>query len=499
MAVDLLRVFQRFEPGEAVGVGPDRVVDTRKIGVELAAAFVQEVRQQNRHLVVRERKFLWPAQLVPALERRCSLGLVRSEFVPAVTGCAALGADRAGEHIEEEKTARDLPAALVACAGSAPVVAGELGRVFADDLSDLADLRSRDASDVLGALGGVLAVVILESSLDRLEGLRHVGVQLGEERLPVDPAAHEVTLPLAAFEKQVGDRQAEECFSARPRRQPVVGFRAGVRQTRVDANDRGTLALGFHDALRMRVEIVACFEVRRNQENHLCVGKVGRRTVVTHPALVADAGIRATDIGVAVVAIGAPRLEHAVGVTVFAGAADVIHHFVVAVFFEGRADPSTDFGEGLIPADAFPLTAAAFADLLKRVHDPLLVIDLVDRRRALGAVATTAGWVFGVALDLGDLARLVVEVGQQAAGGFTVEARGRYQRVVALDFVGPCLRVEFGPVVPLVERRILLQISHFRALSTTTFQLGSDPNWNSRQWDRLASADEGGFGQEHSA
>ena len=47
MAVDLLWVLQRLEPGEAVGVGPDRVVYPRKVCVELAAAFVKEVREQN--------------------------------------------------------------------------------------------------------------------------------------------------------------------------------------------------------------------------------------------------------------------------------------------------------------------------------------------------------------------------------------------------------------------------------------------------------------------
>ena len=103
VAVDLLRVLQRLEPGEAVGVGPDRVVDPRKVCVELAAAFVEEVREQDRHLVIAQRELLRPAQLVPAREWRCTLGLVRSELVPAVAGCAALGADRAGEHVEEER------------------------------------------------------------------------------------------------------------------------------------------------------------------------------------------------------------------------------------------------------------------------------------------------------------------------------------------------------------------------------------------------------------
>ena len=60
-----------------------------------------------------------------------------------------------------------------------------------------------------------------------------------------------------------------------------------------------------------------------------------------------------------------------------------------------------------------------------------------------------------VAFELDDLARLFVDERHKAAGGFAVEARGRYERVVALDSLWPRLCVEFGPVMPLIVGRVI--------------------------------------------
>ena len=106
----------------------------------------------------------------------------------------------------------------------------------------------------------------------------------------------------------------------------------------------------------------------------------------------------------AVVAVNAPGLEHAIGVVGLAGATDVIHDLVVATLVDRRADAVTNLVERLVPRDALPLTAAPLADALHRVHDPLGVIHLIQRRWALGAVASSAGWMLRVAFDLVDLA-----------------------------------------------------------------------------------------------
>ena len=105
----------------------------------------------------------------------------------------------------------------------------------------------------------------------------------------------------------------------------------------------------------------------------------------------------------------------------------------------------------------FELTAAARTDALHWVEDALRIVDLVDGRWTLGAVAATRARVVGVAFYLADLVGVLVDVGDQATGGFAVEADGRYQRVVLHDPLGPRLGVEFLPIVPLLRRREVLK------------------------------------------
>ena len=240
----------------------------------------------------------------------------------------------------------------------------------------------------------------------------------------------------------------------------MVGLGSGVREPRITHDDRCTLLLRLNDSLRVWIEVVARLQVRRDQEDDLGVGVVSRRTVVTHPRLVANTCVRRADVRMAVVAVDAPCLQHSVRVVRLAGATNVIHDLVVAFFFDRLADASADLFERLIPANALPLATAPFSYPLHRVHNPLGVIDLVQRRWSLGAVAATARGVLGVALDLVDLARFLVEVTEQTATSFAVEARGRYQRVLLLDLRRPRLGVELGPVMPLLERRVVREIGH---------------------------------------
>jgi len=67
----------------------------------------------------------------------------------------------------------------------------------------------------------------------------------------------------------------------------------------------------------------------------------------------------------------------------------VDHDLVLPLLDDRGAQPRGDPVERLVPADTLPLAAAARADPLERVEDAVGVGDLVDRRRALGAVAPT--------------------------------------------------------------------------------------------------------------
>ncbi len=56
--------------------------------------------------------------------------------------------------------------------------------------------------------------------------------------------------------------------------------------------------------------------------------------------------------------------------------------------------------------------------------------------------------MLGIAFKLLHLAGDFVDVGEQPAGGFAVEAGGGNERVVTLLAPRPRLRIELGPVVP---------------------------------------------------
>src|SRR5690606_41720247 len=99
------------------------------------------------------------------------------------------------------------------------------------------------------------------------------------------------------------------------------------------------------------------------------------------------------DVSVRVVTVDAPALEHLLHVAVFAGAADVIHDFVMSIFEQGLADAPADIVQHLIPGGAHPPAGAALAGPLSRLEVAVGVVDLVDRGRALGAVAAARAGV----------------------------------------------------------------------------------------------------------
>ncbi len=398
-----------------------------------------------------------PGQVVPF---GLGFGIDRGdgdELVPAVGVGAALGADAAGEHVDEPEAARHLPASLVAGRRRPPGVAGEAAQPGTDDPCNLADAVLVDAAHPCRLGRRVVGVVVEERGPDVVEDRVEVGAGLGEVGLPVDPALDELPVPGAVLDEQAGDGEQQERLGARPCREPVVGLRCRVRQARVDADDRCAVRLPFQDPLGVGVEVVAGLEVRGDEEDDLGVGEVGRRPVEAHPGGEANPCAAGTDVGVAVVAVDAPCVEHAFHVGVVAHPADVVHDLVLPVLPEGPADASSDLVEGLVPGDALPQSFATFAHPLHGVQDPFGVLDLVERGGALGAIATPAGGVDGVALELGDPAGVLVHPGQQPAVGLAVEAGGRHQSEAAFHPAGPFLGVEGLMVVPLVLGRVGVQ------------------------------------------
>src|SRR5262249_53926424 len=71
----------------------------------------------------------------------------------------------------------------------------------------------------------------------------------------------------------------------------------------------------------------------------------------------------------------------------------------------------------------------------------------------LCAVAAARARVFRIALELADLEGFAVNVGEQPARRFAVEAGGRHQHVAPLPTPWPGSRVELDPVVPSLPGR----------------------------------------------
>src|SRR5947207_1195374 len=102
MASDQTFISERFNPREAIGIRPHRVVNAREVRVEFAAAFLQKMRQQKRHFVHRQRKFLRPIYFAPHLRMRRRVDWLRYKLIPGVWENAAFGRDRAEQSVEHK-------------------------------------------------------------------------------------------------------------------------------------------------------------------------------------------------------------------------------------------------------------------------------------------------------------------------------------------------------------------------------------------------------------
>src|ERR1700730_9256061 len=156
----------------------------------------------------------------------------------------------------------------------------------------------------------------------------------------------------------------------------------------------------------------------------------------------------------AVVPVDSPGVQDALIVDQFmAGTADVIENLLGAALAQRAADSPGEIIERFVPRHALPLALAAASRPPHRIEDALGIADLVDRRRPFGAVAAAAARMSGFAFELADREVALVDVSEQAASGFAVEADGRHQRIVVLNLARPRGRIVLEPVLPSLGRR----------------------------------------------
>ena len=452
-AADLVLVAQGLHPAQSVRVGPHRVVDADEVGVQPAAALGEEVRQQERHLVLGQRVLRRPGQLLPYAGMRRGVDRPRHELVPRVRERPALRRHRAEQRGDEEQRAGHLPAAEVARGRRPPRVAGEPVARAGHHRGDLREHACVQPGFGRGELEGEVRVQPGQDLLERLEGDRRARVAFGQVLGPVPPAAHELPVVGPGLDQVVRDGQVDRGLAARPRGQPVVRVGGGVGQPGVQHDHLGAVGPGLGDALRVRVEVVPALQVGADQVDDRGVRVVRAGPVDAHPELEPGPAAAGADVGVRVVAVDAPAAQHPFGIPVLTWPAEVHHDLVAPSLGQRGPDPGRQHVQGLVPADPLPSAAASRPGPLHRVQDPVRVGDLVERGRALGAVAAARAGMLGVALELAHLPGLPVHVGQQAAGGLAVEARGGDEHVVPLLAGRPGPGGQLHPVVPPLPRR----------------------------------------------
>ena len=201
MEANLVLVLEHLEPGETVRVRPDGVVDTCEVDVKLRPLLFEEVREQHRHLVVRQRVFLGPQQLVPTAVRWWHVPVLWFEFDPSRRRHTTFRANGAGEDMEELECSGALPTVEVAGTNGSPGMGRERmarGCDVTSDRFDLTRLKSTLCGRPLRRVSGILLLEDLHELSIRLGPFR---VTLRKGVLPVDPPFHELMVDRIPFEQ----------------------------------------------------------------------------------------------------------------------------------------------------------------------------------------------------------------------------------------------------------------------------------------------------------
>src|SRR5580658_3225158 len=155
-----------------------------------------------------------------------------------------------------------------------------------------------------------------------------------------------------------------------------------------------------------------------------------------------------------VVAIDAPSLQSALHNEVMARTAHVVHDLFATIFLIGLPDARAESLQHFIPRSPSPFPSAPRPRTLHRIKDAVGVMNLRDRCRTLGAKASAACGVFGIAFKLRDLSGLFVDISEKSASRFAIEADGRNKLIMPFNATWPGFGIILNPIVPLLNRRV---------------------------------------------
>src|SRR5438552_9513492 len=102
MAANHLLVSKNLYPRESVRIGPHGIVNTGEVDVQFATPVFQQLRQQERKLMHRERVLLGPGNLVPHLRMWWCVDRLGYKLVPGVGKDASFGGNGAHQGVEHE-------------------------------------------------------------------------------------------------------------------------------------------------------------------------------------------------------------------------------------------------------------------------------------------------------------------------------------------------------------------------------------------------------------
>src|SRR5437016_2824256 len=148
---------------------------------------------------------------------------------------------------------------------------------------------------------------------------------------------------------------------------------------------------------------------------------IGRRPIDARPERIPCAGPGGRNVVVAIMSVYAPGVKNPLMIEqLMARPADVIHDLVASIFFQRFAYTCRDVVENFIPAHSFPFSFSPLSHPLQGITNALGIGYLIERRRSLCAIASSAAGVLRVAFESADAKRFLVDETEAAARRFTV-------------------------------------------------------------------------------
>src|SRR5438132_1347988 len=149
-----------------------------------------------------------------------------------------------------------------------------------------------------------------------------------------------------------------------------------------------------------------------------------------------------------VVPIHAPRRQNSLGEAILARPPDVIHDLLTTIFDNRFPNSRCNIIKHFIPTDALPFSFTTFARTLQRIKNAIRISNLIQCRRPFRTIPPARSRILRIALELLNLIRIFVDVGEQSTRRLAVEARRWHELITPFLPPRPRLRIQLSPIIP---------------------------------------------------